>query len=185
MSGKVQKVSLMRRCRRAGFVRYSHLNVDQLRDLLARGYHYISPKDAYSIKIVHSSRGPKIADFDGCRYDVQIIPHRDGYMVRGVDLEGMFDSTFIEPAPYSHADNNYMGGFMEEDSLEDSKRLQEMMLDHAGGWFVRASRYVELTQLRDRLRRVPPRSLRELAANVVTSRHLPALPQWTLDRLLH
>lgn len=143
-------------CKRAGFVRYSRLNVYKLRQLLSRGSHEISPKRKRWHLKVHSGRGRKIDQYDcnedriDCylRWDARNGRFMDGYTIRGIDLEGRFDSVFIP-------------------DTEEEK----------GGWYVRSCRYGEFKEMRRILNeKQPPRSLQQLAANVVLSRKMTAVP---------
>lgn len=181
---------LLAKCKEAGFVRYEHLNPEQLKDLLERGHHYISPKRRECYLKIHSRRGPKPEDFDCNVHRTECVSYfydnHQGFICRGVDLEGMFDSQFVSDttvsltnAPPQRARSRFFRKISclaahddHDDTTEDEYRLQTRVT--FGGWFVPFSRWDDFTKFRKSLdRNIPPRSLQELAANVVLSKDVP------------
>lgn len=162
------RTELLDECRRTGYVRYSRLNVQQLKNLLECGYHYISPKRE-SYLFIHSSRGAKPDEFDPTRYCIDCKPCRNGHLVRGIDLEGMFDSQFVPDRRVQLTVHDFI-----DIPAMDEQLIRVYRLIY-GGWYIPASMYEPFTVFRQNLVAIPPRSLQELALNVVTSKKIVSL----------
>lgn len=184
---------LLARCRREGFVLYSDIDARQLQELLERGYHRIYPRKRWWMLKIHSSRGLKLEEFDYTVYRVERCPYtNDGYKIRGLDLEGRFDSHFIPDRYIMKPVNTSRIGqtvkrrlfssaptitrLAADDDDEGAEGAGEQLFERVpvyGGWYVPSSRRDECLEFCKSVQKVQPlRSLQELAANVMLSRKL-------------
>lgn len=156
----MKRSELLDLCKKSGFVRYSRLKKSELIDLLERGSH--RPKKI-SKKLLHSIRGPKLADFDwDCHtIDIEIDTERNCRIIRGLDLEGMFDSEFVNCV-----------------LVETSEGTRWKW----GGWTIPESQYKNFMEFYRPTEN--PKSLFELAAHVVNSRKINQyLPKHILKKI--
>lgn len=181
---------LLQKCREREFVNYKKLNNIQLQELLKRGYHYITPKQP---QVEPKSTWVKADRFDSSQDVMRIAPFSCcGYIVRGIDLDGMFDSIYTPFVPLIRLEGMESSSSSEEEDTDDDdeevvnqqqeedegvdvvevKEKTTTTEDPSRGWIVPSYRYEELISFYHRMMKRPPRSLKELATNVVCSRKL-------------
>jgi hypothetical protein len=100
----------------------------------------------------------------------------DGYMIRGVDLEGLFGSTYIPDKTVTRLEEVYRDYFTDEEMTdEDEEPAQELVTRTIrGGWFVSDKVFTEVVAFLESLQKQPqPKSLKELAINVAAARKIP------------
>lgn len=195
-------------CERRGFVRYEHLQYAQLTSLLRRGYHYITPKRPFREACDHvhpeksctsCGRGVKPEHFDFALHVIRMTPtgwnEPRGHVVQGIDLEGRFGSMFVKKCveqwdgltlPYmTDMEFEVLRPKMDEEVPGSAMHFLLTATPVNGGWFVPADRLPEFIEFANSKNVRPPRPLRELAANVVTSRRMDPAKAWQVQRLLH
>ena len=169
------KPQLLKLCKERGFKRYNTLDKLDIIRLLIVGCHkpqYVRPP----FKSLHSSRGPEV--FDWNKHAITINPHEnDGYLIGGINLEGKFDSHFIEDTLVRSARRHRIGGYNTDDEYatsDESDGEHEYTYNlKQGGWWIPTSEYNNFLEYKHSL--IPPKqppSLLELAGRVINSRHL-------------
>lgn len=169
------KPQLLKLCKENGFKRYSTLDKFDLIRLLIIGSHkppYIRPP----WKSLHSSRGPEVFEWD--KHTITINPHENGgYLIGGINLEGKFDSHFIEDTQVRSAHRYRIGRYDTDDEYMSSDSSdgehEYTYTTKPGGWWIPAREYDNFLAYKSSL--IPPKqppSLLELAGRVINSRYL-------------
>jgi hypothetical protein len=181
------KSQLQAMAKRAGFMRFSALNKNDLISLLISGSH--TPKVKHpKFTILHSCRGVLPADFDPARFTITVEPSPGGYVMRGLDIEGMFNSLFTPDRFATRYEDVY-----EEPTTDDDEPNQSTWTPVTrricGGWFIPEANYSDFKQFYESIvcRVNNPRTLFELAGIVVNSRkqttYLPKRIQSAIRKL--
>lgn len=161
--------------KRKGFIRYSKLNKDELVKLIKTGSHAPPPKKE-RWAVIQSGLGVEpdklFTEHDETSiYSVAKSTYPGGYLIRGINLGGMFNSSFIEPRTEQRT-----GRYYETDDSDDSDNdVQITYTEHIpGGWFVPAEEFPAFSTYIENLRALrtqqQPKSLFEIAAHVVNSK---------------
>lgn len=158
-----------------GFKRYSALNKCELIKLLKKGSHDPPiPKKWYSI--IDSGKGVSFdqlfTSYDHMhKYDVGEQQEGDGYIIRGVNLDGMFNSVYVPEQMTYGIDTRW-----DTDDEDDDPHYIRIPRKIPGGWLIHRNDYSNykkfIKSLRDAKSQQQPRTLFELAARVVNSRKL-------------
>lgn len=172
---------LLALARQRGYHRYHKLNKRDLVQLLETGrYRRQSPpppppRPRYTS--VHSSRGLRPDEIDLDRYRVDVSRRSDGqYLVRGVDLNGLFGSVFVD-------DRTVRGAPQYDDTDTEGSDDDDTYVVN-GGWVVPASQIQNLRTYLSSLRVYNPRSLFDLSALSVNRRPINQyLPEHFLQRV--
>lgn len=200
----LSRPELIKLCKERGFVKYSSLNKHELKNLLKRGSHKTPPKP-YVYRVLHSDMGLKPADFDREKYVVKYIEHVDdtntrevskdiinylqnGYCsVRGMNIEGMFNSIWIPPKVIQIEYFNDYYASDEEEEEENNLNQSPVFVPYTqhGSWMIPRSELKNFKDFYDSLKPIDtPKTLFELAARVVNSRKITQyVPPTLLKRI--
>jgi hypothetical protein len=167
----LSKSQLQEMAKRAGFMRFSALNKDRLVSLLTTGSHS-KPKAQPITKMLHSSRGVVPSEFDPSKFTITVETSPGGYVMRGLDIEGMFNSRFTPDRSTTRYEDVY--GDPDTDDEDDPPQPIRAPVTRrvSGGWFIPASDYLAFKRFYESIpyRGNDPRTLFELSGMVVNSR---------------
>jgi len=168
------------------FVKYSTMNKRELINLLVRGVH---PKPRQK-KIYEITDYRNLLPLDylftscGCinhvyGYGAVQDDEKGGYVIRGVNLNGMFDSIRVPDKTINVLENDYEDiNTADYEWFETDETTQVVTKTIKGGWFVPFASYQNFSDYTNRLKTIRcstnPKSLFELAAYVLKSRKITA-----------
>jgi hypothetical protein len=180
----MDRSQLLALAKERGFTRYSKLNKGELIRLLKNGSHSPPPaRHWYSI----------IANGEGVSIDKLFTPYDhmhkyavaheqvpEGYIIRGVNLNGMFESQYIADRTIQREEIDY-GDNTDDEDVEPVTVVRSVQI--SGGWLIPLREFPKLqtliTSLRSASQIKQPRTLFEAAARVVNSkkqtRYLPKI----------
>lgn len=178
---------LLALAKQRGFTRYSTLNKHKLIELLERGSHAPPPKRWNYI--VQRGRGVAIdqlfTEYDEkTKYGVRERRVEGGYLVNGVDLDGMFNSRYVpDRTVYEDrvvdnrdwtTDDEYSDDETEDEEPAPPPQIVVVERIVEGGWFIPIENFEAYKAFIASFTDVyQPRTLLESAARVASSRKLP------------
>lgn len=200
---KLSRTELLTMCKDKGFVRYSSLNKHNLIDLLKTGSHKQPKQRSPWRYISESGMGvlPHEFERDGNQYTITIKDSdkfcdkyvsddiirylRDGYCaIRGINLEGLFNSRWVPPKQTTVYENTYNSATDDSDSDNEPIRV-EITYKQYGAWVIPKSELPSFKAFFDSLKpKHNPKSLFDSAAHVVNSRKITQyIPKHLLKRI--
>lgn len=180
------RANLLKIAKSQGFVRYSSMNKQNLINLINRGHNELPRQKTINdyFKCLHSSKGIDPSEFllppkerDWMRYTVEIkVVDETSYKIRGVDLTGLFNATFIQDRYEQRLGSRWQFDSSDED---DDQELVTTTVTIDGGWIISKAEYANFCTFYNQLVTVPnqlvtvpnqPKSLFEIAAWIVNSK---------------
>ena len=135
----MDRSQLLALAKQRGFTGYSKLNKFQLNRLLETGSHP-PPPPKHWYDVIADGIGVTLdklfTPFDHMsKYSVSEEPVPEGYIIRGANLSGMFDSCYIPDKEVQYEDTEYQGTDEEDD--EDYEPVTVMKtVKIPGGWLI-------------------------------------------------
>lgn len=174
--------------RNQGLLKYSKLNKHGLVNLLRTGVQG-PPPPKIMFNVIKNGKGvppdelfKQNSEYSKWTYEVKEAP--GGYMITGVDLTGLFNSTWYPDTTVRRSEDVYYSDTDGEE--EPTTRMVTRTIP--GGWFIKAKEYPEFKTFISSLRPLnQPKTLFDIAAHVVNSRkrtiRLPKVLERELDRV--
>lgn len=183
---KMTRPQLLALAKERGFTRYSKFNKHDLIRLIRYGKHPDPiPTRLYGIIVDGTSIDKLFTPYDHMhKYSVSDRLVQGGYIVNGVNLEGLFNSSYVPDRVEMQEEIDYPDTDNEDD--EPVTVMRNIVI--RGGWFVPHADFPTYRQYINDLRTAAslyqPRSLFELAARIVNTRRQTAyLPKIIKQKL--